>query len=142
MKQQQNQYDAMLQTLTQVNELCGMARHHFRVANELKGRAKHINRRNKMKRAQQEAMEGSQLLKSAFNLIPNDRHPCLLREKYPQEMSRIGLTAVPIPNLNECEMICSEQCRLLLQLKDRVRADKSFPSCCTSSGSSTSTIGC
>ena len=182
MMEQQQQYDAMLTTLAEVNELCGKAQRHFHIAKELERKAMHadrvagvgafvdggrmfekaeqLHRGNKMNRAREEAHHGSKELRRAFALIPRDGQPCLLRERYPKEMSRIG--TVPIPELDggrnggamvadfamggfgaemndmrkrkqigrnlevitQCEMICSEQQRLLLEMTDRVRADR------------------
>ena len=42
----------------------------------------------KMNKAKDASNQGTEESRRAFSLIPRDR-PCLLRERYPEEMSRI-----------------------------------------------------
>ena len=49
-----------------------------------------------MNHARDEATRGSEELRRAFDLISRDE-PCLLRNRYPDEMSKIG--TVPIPRI-------------------------------------------
>lgn len=112
------QYDLMLKTLKEVNDLCAKAQGHYHAAMGLEARADRADQRakfgavwdgagffekmdqhseaKKMNRARDEANQGSAELRKAFALIPRDG-PCLLRDRYPEEMSKIG--TVPIPQL-------------------------------------------
>jgi hypothetical protein len=112
------EYDRMLETLREVNTLCAKAQGHYHAAMGFEANANHADqkakfgamwdgnglfekhdqhvRAKKMNHAKDESNRGTEELRRVFSLIPRDR-PCLLRERYPEEMSRIG--TIPIPEM-------------------------------------------
>ena len=119
-----NEYNQMLATLSQVNQLCMEAQRYYQQALQLQEKGRYANKggeiekwggclaatfvghegfevlsqakRSKyMKRSIASANKASEILHRAFALIPRG---CLLRQRYPQQMSQIGTT--PIPSLD------------------------------------------
>jgi hypothetical protein len=112
------EYDRMLETLREVNSLCAKAQGHYHAAMGYEAEANHADqkakfaamwdgnglfekhnqhvRAKKINHAKDESNRGTEELRRAFSFIPRDR-PCLLRERYPEEMSRIG--TIPIPEM-------------------------------------------
>ena len=116
-----NEYNRMLATLSQVNQLCMEAQGYYQQALQQQEKGRHANKggeienwggclaftfggwvgyevisqakRSKyMKQSIESANKASEILHRAFALIPRG---CLLRQRYPQQMSQIGTTPIP-----------------------------------------------